>query len=427
MILAVALVAQAAGGESISSGPRSAVWRPQIASGYDLFINSYSLAETDTTETVAEAAVLVGVVGHSLGNSRRKWRLSGEASSGTELWRESLAGDVRWIDVQGRTRFRVRGEGRGRQYRADTRYGLSSDNREGRLDLRGYPLSTDQLVVENRVWARGRHFKTPSSLELNQSEIGGGVAVRSRSLYLNSWSLGSKFVHRSYPDSARINRDTISLMGAWTHQGDKTLVSRINHRTDHRSVADEAARPSAWTHWTEVDLEKPTTMATLFLELRNEIWNYGGTSEAFQDFWRLGGRLGSRWGDVLGTRWQTGVSGELWRSGDNAESYTQYGLLGGVESYGERLTGSCLMEFGRRSYQAGATIEPDLTPVSPGDTEINLGYSDFNYWKIWLTAHLVLGNHFDLDVLANYEPERHGETNDNTTLAFASVRLVWHP
>ena len=35
--------------------------------------------------------------------------------------------------------------------------------------------------------------------------------------------------------------------------------------------------------------------------------------------------------------------------------------------------------------------------------------------------------HFSLDVMANYEPERHTEQQDDSALGFASVRLVWKP
>jgi len=398
-----------------------------VAAGYELFINTYSLAEDDTTETIAEAAFLAGFTGRSRGNVRRRWRLTGEVGAGTELWRESLGGDIRWLDSLGNTRLRISGEGRGRQYRTDTAYGLSSDNLEGRLDVRGYPLATGRMKLESRAWMSGRDYRIPSTLELDRREVGGGLAVSGGRTVRRAWSLGARFFRRTYPDSSGINRDTVSMIGSWDNSGGGDSQVRIYHRTDRRTVADESARPSAWIHWTDLDFEQPVAAASLFLEMQNEVWRYDSVSQAYRNSWRTSGRLGCSWGDVLGTRWRAGFSGELLRNDDDTESYDQYGVLGGMETYGRRLTGSMLLEFGHRTYSASGDDELPLDPVSPGDGAFEAGPSDFNYWKIWLTANWSLTEHLALDLMASYEPENHGEKTDDTTLGFASVRLVWRP
>ncbi len=395
--------------------------------GYELFIDTYSLAEDDTTETIAEAAFLAGLTGRSRGRGRCRWRLAGEVGAGTELWRESFTGDVRWLDSRGNTRLRVSGQGRSRQYRTGTAYGLSSDNMEGRLDLRGYPLATSAVELESRAWASGRDYRTPSTLEVDQREIGAGLSVGGARAIGRSWSLGARFFRRTYPDSANINRNTVSLTGTWDSSGGEDSRVRIYHRTDRRSVADETARPSAWTHWTDLDLELPVAAGGVFLALQNEVWRYDQESSSYLDFWRTSGRLGFNWGDVLGTRWRAGLSGERLRSDDNSESYGQYGVLGGMDVYGRRLGGSLLLEYGHRSYSGTGADDLPSGSISAADGIFEAGPSDFNYWKIWLTASWALGDHVALDIMASYEPESHGEKSDDTTLGYASLRLVWRP
>ena len=84
------------------------------------------------------------------------------------------------------------------------------------------------------------------------------------------------------------------------------------------------------------------------------------------------------------------------------------------------------LEYGRRIYRQG-TVDLDLDPAAPGETETLALYSDFGYWKIWLMGTWSLSEAVDLDVLANYEPENHTEKTDDTAIGYASIRLVWRP
>ena len=42
-------------------------------------------------------------------------------------------------------------------------------------------------------------------------------------------------------------------------------------------------------------------------------------------------------------------------------------------------------------------------------------------------ANWRISEHFSTDLALNYEPESHTEQDDNMTLGFASLRLVWRP
>jgi len=396
------------------------IWTLRLAGGYEVFTNAFSLAENDTTETIAEATFTTSVMGRSGRGSRHRWLLSAESSLGTELIRERIDGDFRWCDESGAPRLRFSCSGRARQYRQETVYGLSSDSGEGRMDLRGYPVAGGDYSLETRAWTSGLYYQVPSTLELDQREKGGSLVMRHGQPTGANWSMGAHFARRTYPDSTGLDRNTTGCEGSW--EGSRL---RIYQRSDRRAVKDEETRSPAWNHWTDLDLELPFSSGAVFLELQDEIWKYDLVQGAFPDYLRTSARLGYDWGDLLAVRWRVGLSGEIMRSDDDSESYDQYGVLAGVESYGLDMSGSLLVESGWRRYR-GQDGEFDAADGTWSDYS-GTGFTDFNYWKIWLTGGWNLTPRLALDLLASYEPERHGEKSDDTTLGFASVRLVWRP
>lgn len=410
-----------AGRASASPAPGRDTWNLRFAGGYEVFTHTYSLAEDDTTETVAEATVAIDLDGRSRRKSRHRWLVSANVSAGTELFRESLAGDIRWCDENRTTRLRMTFSGRALQYRQETNYGLNSDSREGRLDLRAYPLWGGASRLETRAWLSGLRFSVPSSLELDRQEKGASLVWRGGPVAGSHWSLGGRFARRTYPDSTGLDRNTLGVEGSWEGPG-----VRVYQRSDRRTVRDPEARPPAWYHWTDLDMELPAASGAVFLEWEDEIWRYDTASAAYPDYLRTSARLGFRWGDVLATRWRAGLGGEIMRSDDETECYDQYGVLGGWESYGLEVSGSLMVEAGWRRYLGGRDVLASTTETEvPGADVPVSGFTDFQYWKIWLTGSWSLADRLALDVMASFEPERHGEKFDNTTLGFASVRLVW--
>ena len=124
--------------------------------------------------------------------------------------------------------------------------------------------------------------------------------------------------------------------------------------------------------------------------------------------------------------WKLGLAAENLFAKDSPEAYFELGIQAGAETYGSTLSGSATVEFGRRSYRLDqVTLDPGLTDQVITDEDIASTYSDFNYWEIWLMGSWRIGSDLSLDLLATYEPEKHTEQDDDTTLGFASLRLVW--
>ncbi len=411
-----------------SLAPRNDVrWAPSFSAGFDALLHTYPLATTDTTETISESFVAASLEGRSGRSGPHRWRLRGELSAGSELFRQELSGQWKYRDPREVTRWWVDADLRGRQYRAGTEYSLSSDNLEGDLAARFTPWAGDDHQVELRADGGFLEYGTPSSLEVSHRERGLGVQLGSRLLADSPWRVGYRFMRRAYPDSAGIDRATHSLEGDLELQDLEGRTLRLYHRTSRREIRNEDLKPSAWTHWSDLAAKVPAGVGSVYLDLQSEVWSYDEESAVYLDSWLLDGVLGYQWGDLMSAGWRLGLAAEHLAAGDSPETYTQLGLRAGLESYGASLNGSVQVEYGRRIY--AQENQQEAWPAFPGDdfADLDLTYSDFQYFEIWVMGGWNIHPRLRLDIMASYEPESHTETEDDTSLGYASLRLVYSP
>ncbi|MFN2370872.1 MAG: hypothetical protein ABR506_06905 [Candidatus Krumholzibacteriia bacterium] len=397
-------------------------WRWETAAGFDATVHTYALAVDDTTETISEFMLEAALEGRSDRSASRRWRLRADASAGTELYRQRVDGDWRLLGDGGHTPVRVDGGLAARQYRRGTEYVYSSDSWEGRLDVRTQPVAWPGALLEVRARGGLQDYRTPSTLEVDWRQAAAGLYLRSRRPADRWWSVGVGALRRTYPDTAAIDRDQLGLELDWDSGalGDGGL--RLHHKSERREVADETARPSAWSHWTDLAAAVPAGPGRVVAEVQSEVWRYDTEDAAWFDSWRLDGLLGYRWGDILAASWLVGLAAERLDAGDNPDSYRQWGARAGVDAFGLGLSGSLTVEYGHRDY-----LDPAITLDADGLTETFGLYSDFAYWKVWLTGSWRLAAPLTLEALASWEPERHTEQADDSSLGFATLRLVWRP
>lgn len=403
-------------GGAASTAHAGSNWDFPLSSGYDIYVHDYFLAESDTTEVIQEFNFTAAANGSSEFSARNRWFMRAGLSGGTELYRQSLD-----------TGFRLRNKERhewlrgdllmlARQFREGSEYSLSSNNHEGRMTGALSPWTTDNMAVELRARGRYVNYERPSTLEVDYVDGSAGAYLRSPSRSFRTWRVGGLYTARDYPDSGAIDREGFILEGDYDH-GRLEGVLRAYHRSERRNIADPDARPSAWFHWTELDTAHPTSRAEVVLRASSEVWDYDEASGAWYDSWQLGGQAGARWGDPLNTRVETLITAEHLEAGDEPETYWQTGLRVGAETLKPELSGSISIEVGRRWYR-NSTDDPD---------SFALEYTDYSYLAFWLMGNWMINEHFSVDVTANFEPESHTEQDDNITLGYGSLRLVWRP
>lgn len=415
----------------LTTAAAAATWQPRLAAGYDSYVHSYHLAEDDTTETVSEYALSAELSGRSDRRAVHRWSLRAGVSGGSELIRELLDATYRWQPDGRQERLRLDIDWAGRQYRDDSEYSLTSDNHEGLAKLRWWPWQNDHVRLDVR--GRGRYvtYTTPSTLEQSYREHGGGLYLESNGYHATSWSAGAHVRQRAYPDSAAIDRDQWAVEGDLQHHGgDRSLW--LFHRSERREIADETARPSAWSHWSEARLTEPAGPGQVVANLTSEVWRYDEPDLTWYDSWRLDLQAGYGWGELLGTRWQALITLESLAADESTDSYRQLGLRGSVESYAGPVSGVLALEYGRRWYEEVDAEETASNATGGSATdleleELDLSESDFSYIEIWLMATWELRPDLALELVANYQPEQHTEQDDDSALGYASARLVWRP
>lgn len=409
---------QAALGASPPPGP---TWRWEVAAGVDASAHTYHLAVDDTTATISEALVQGALEGRSARGARHRWRCRGDLALGTELNRQRIDADYRLVDGIWTDRLRGDVTFTARQYESGSEYVYNSNNHDGRVEVRGSPLLMGSTALELRAHAAYHDYVVPSTLEVDDRRWGGAVFLRSPTTAETAWSAGVGALQRVYPDSSEIDREELGLELNYDSRGLENTGLILYHRSRKRDIADETVRPDAWSHWTDLRAALAAGTGRVILELQGEVWDYSYETDVWFDSWRLDGFGGYRGGNVLGTGWLLGLAAARLDAGDAPDTYNQYGLRGGLESYTGAVGGTLTLEVGRRLYDDGSLDLGD-------DVEATIDfYSDFTYWKIWLMGNWYISDAFSVEVLASYEPENHTEQADDTALGYFNLRCVWRP
>lgn len=410
---------------SIAATPARLAWSFSTGAGYDTYVQRFPLAGSDTTETISEFDLVVTAEARSEGAARQRWLLRPELSLGTELTRERVQAGWQLRPDTVATVLRVDASWQGRQYRRGTGYSLSSDQQELRAEARAALSPRGAHAAEARAYGWRVRYATPSTLEIDHDEIGGGVCWRSGHDAPRYYTLGARLARRAYPDSAAIDRTVAGLHGEFDGTAQTGAGVRLFWRSERRRVRDASARPSAWSHGGTVSYLAPSGAGRVEIELEGEVWRYDEERSAWFDSWRISGAALYRGGDEAAWGWLAGPAAERLDAGaDSPETYLQVGLRLGAETRLIALNGSCTVEVGRRDYTYAPPPEPRASVFASGLDDLDL-YSDFTYWSLWLAVSWAAADRLAFDFSANWQPERHVEPADDSAIGFASGRAVW--
>ena len=400
-----------------SDGDR--VWRldSRISTGFDVFTQTYQLALEDTTETISEMDATLDMELGTIGRRIHNWSFSPRLGVGSERNREAL--DFGYVFKPDRrlSRFRVTGTVQARQYRKTTDYNLSSDNRESDIGLRWLPVAGPRRQGELRLDFDTLDYTTPSTLEANRREAALGAYLKSGTESRRLWRVGVRGGRRVYPDSSAIDRDIVGVEFEYDRNSFLGPNLRVHYRGERREVSDPDVRPSSWGHWSSLEATLPVEDMWIVADLRNEIWRYDAQWGAYSNQLRWTGSGGVRGGGLGGPGWRILLTYQDLDSQTGDESFRQLGIRGGLEHFGDRLSGDLTLEAGRRNYEA--------TVDSLGLDDPYALYSDFTYLESWLTGSWRFNDHLSLDAMINYMPERHSADMDDQAMGFGNIRILY--
>ncbi len=402
---------------------RAAAWRwdASLATGYDSYVQTYSLALEDTTESLAEYEVTLAAEGVAGGDGPHVWRIAPKLSAGSERTREWLETGWSWRPDESRHRLDAALDLRAVQYGGSTDWYLSSDWREAAADLRWRTTTADASGLDVRLDASQLRYDTPSTLEVDRDDVRVTAALASGTWSDRRWKLGLRGGRRAHPDTAAIDR---TMWGADLSLEVLPLDGPgfyLTHRSERRDVRDQTARPSSWGHWTSAEAVLPLPPGVdVRAEFDLEVWTYDESRDAYTDQTRWSSFVGLGRDPLDGPGWQMGMALERLTGDDPDEVYGQIGVRGGFDVLTDALSASCSLELGRRDYEAAG----DTSTSTFGDTTDPL-YTDFTYVEVWASATWRLHERLSLDALGSWMPESHTEDEDDQSLGFASVRAIY--
>lgn len=399
------------------------IWNGSLATGYDAYVQTYSLALSDTTERIQEMEVTLSAEGRTRGAAAHRWLLAPRISVGSERTRQHLdLGWARHADDGARLLDAV-AELRATQYHGTTDYSLSSDLREGRGRLRWFPSPGGALGGDLRAEVRTLRYADPTELEVDRDDVIVSAGLRSGSDAEDRWSAALRAGRRAHPDTAAIDRTTLGVDAEWQRFRFDATSWRATLRSERREVRDETARPGNWSHWARLEAERPLRdLLSAVVELGLESWDYDVGRDAYQDQRRWNGLLGLRRPPLEGPGWSLGVAWETLGGDDPDERYRQFGLRGGLEHFGGAVSGSLIVEVGRRDYEADDGAVAD--PLEVDDWSAIPLFTDFTYTEVWLNGTWRLHERLNLTALASWLPESHTNDEDDQSLGFASLHAV---
>jgi hypothetical protein len=387
-------------------------WTASASPGYDTFVQSYALALEDTVESVSEYDLTLGAEGRTPDGARHGWTVQPRLSAGSERLRGQLDWEYVLRPDELTPVLRVAGSAQAVRYNDGTTYNLSSDHAEGALSARWQLARGGAAAWEARASAATLRYADPSELEPRRDDWTAGFAAVSTAGFADRWRAGLKYGQRAYPDTTEIDRATLGLDVAWSHDPLEGWAWRFDGRSERRRVRVSAVRPSAWSHALDAEVSAPAGALRLVAAGLLESWRYDDEWGAYADQTRLETRVTVRVGDILGPTWELGAVRESLASHAAGESYRQWGACGALENFGKALTVMLSLEVGRRDYDEAG-----------GDDPLGALYTDFTYVEVGLNLSWALTDRLRLDGMAQYLPESHAADEDDQSLGFGSLRL----
>jgi hypothetical protein len=404
-----------AGGASVRAAHAAGwEWTAAASPGYDTFVQRYALALEDTVESVSEFDLTLGAEGRTPAGSRHGWSVRPRLSAGSERARGQLDWEYVLRPDALAPVLRVEGSAQAVRYNDATAYNLSSDHAEGSLSARWLLGRGGAAAWEARATAATIRYADPSELEPRRDDWTAGLAAVSGAGSDDRWRTGLKYGRRAYPDTTEIDRQTLGVDLAWSHDPLDGLAWHLDARGERRRVRVSAVRPSAWSHALDAEVSAPVGAVRAVAAAALEDWRYDDEWGAYADQTRLEARAAVRAGGVCGPLWELGAVHESLASHAAGESYRQWGACGALESFGESLTFMLSLEAGRRNYDGAA-----------GDDLLGALYTDFTYVEVGLNLSWAVSRRLRLDGMAQYLPESHAADEDDQSLGFGSLRLAY--
>ncbi len=398
---------------------------PRVGVDFEHFDETYRITDdADTVATIDELATYAGVTLRSAMRSDRHLRVDADVRVGQQTGRFRLDVDGRWH--VGENAWEVEHDGSYRFFSDDGDYAVIGDYLQDYLRLTWERRTSERLRFRIRDSFDVLWYRNPDEYNLSSTLHRPAADVRIGLGDLSEMRVGYRFGLRDVPDSTSLGyrRHTIetdlSLLFGWTSALD------VAEQVERRIYSESSVRESSWEHRLDLTYEFSTGQSTTFRVVHeNEVIRYDDPDALDFD---------SAWA-------RTGFQVEVHRTRDvdlsvmpvyaflssataPEEEYTEAGLEFGVDwRLGDHTWINLSDEVGRRDYEIGAAEVSDSTLEDALDSDLDLldtTWSDYLYNRLTLLLTSSLTPTVSVNLFANWQPESHGVSRDDTETRLVS-------
>ena len=384
----------------------------RIETGFDSFMEKYSIVEQDTLDKITEFRS-----GFSLDYQRGKrlrdyFRIEGRALAGNN----TVEGDGRLsLAVSlGSVRLGAELNGSVRTFRSNSNYAFPNDY--ARYNLRTYLKKELTPTLSVRLSERMELLDFDQSTEFDHDYVKNNISISGdmEHSYSTLSHLSVGYITKSIPDTTEISYKSYFSQFDFQHQLGIYRHLSLSLSAERRNYAHKPNKSPFWSILSDlavVPLEYGEV--TLAMENTLEYYHYDTNSEVYfsyienKSFLLLGYQpsfnFQVRSGPVYGF-FTTDLSAE--------EQYQEIGGKLSFEFYhGTGLWFSLAYEPGRRCYNTFSEEESI--------------YSDYTYHRLTCFASTRFWDRFSLTSFLDFEPEQHERKGDDSTITLFSMNLAY--
>ncbi|MBD3178816.1 MAG: hypothetical protein GF417_04025 [Candidatus Latescibacteria bacterium] len=377
----------------------------RISSGYDSFIDRYTVLENDTTESLNEYYLNMvnrysGKISGVGANFRNSLKFGNQTVD--ERFRVSLdSGSPGSLQVGIETDFFLK------HFREGSDYSFSNDYRQLNTGLKIGKRFSEKLRIRSRSRFELVDYDEHTDFDYDYHYIDTGIECDAGSILENGFRLAASLGTRQAPDTTELNyRRTIlegsAYLGGWDGAGIDLSVSA--DRRDYNG----GSRPSSWLiiSYSKISLirgDKPG-FSIIF---DGESYMYDYTDQLYFDTHFIRGGMeftipawkNSRFS--FQPRYARLLCDQL-----EEERYSEYSLMASYDfMYGNGYWFSLSYEPGYRQYQ--------LEDI----------YSNFTFSRVSLMGSVSVYRSFSVDLFLMHDPEKHTRRGDDFSITLISASL----
>jgi len=378
--------------------------KTEITSGYDSFIDRFTIAEEDTFDVIND--FYLGVANRvSSESSKIRFSLNNSFKYGYQTIDESLdfllsSRPLKTIRVDFRNNFTLK------KFQPGSEYTMSND-----YNQLNSSINIKKTMGKNRLLLKSRlevlRFADRNEFDYNYNYVDAGLGFERSSSFKNHLHISGYTGYRSAPDTTELNyRRYLAIFEA--SSSFDNLAIRFSSSADRKKYLGTTRSP----YWyivsiLEFEISSPSNSYALVVE--SEHTSYDNESEIYigTHFLRGGIRYRHRLGNLSSFYIEPRVA-RMFCDSSREERYIEGSIVLGLDL------------FENKWFWLTTSYEPGYRHYLLKDNPI---YSDFTINRISVIGSIHMSHSFSLDLFISHEPEKHSRREDDFSISLISLEL----